>query len=127
MLLSSGRSNATKTAVEHLIDNAEADRPFLLVLGASGAGKSSLVQAGIVPALGLRGVVPKVGSWRRTVMRPTGHADGPFASLAAALGADDALPELLSGQDVFALARHLEAAAVNPSFPRSSRQRTPFR
>lgn len=46
-----GRSEATKTAVEHLVENAGARRPFLLVLGASGAGKSSLAQAGIVPAL----------------------------------------------------------------------------
>lgn len=41
-----GRSEATKSAVEHLVENAEARRPFLLVLGASGAGKSSLAQAG---------------------------------------------------------------------------------
>ena len=73
-----GRSEATKTAVEHLVENAEDKRPFLLVLGASGAGKSSLVQAGIVPALEVRGVVPGVGAWRRAVVRPGGHPGGPF-------------------------------------------------
>ena len=57
-----GRSEATKTAVEHLLDNTDAERPFLLVLGASGAGKSSLAQAGIVPSLGVRGVVPALVS-----------------------------------------------------------------
>ena len=111
-----GRSNSTKTAVEHLVENAEAGRPFLLILGASGAGKSSLAQAGIVPALGVRGVVPSVGGWRRAVMRPAGIPKGPFASLAAALTADEGLPELLLGQDVSALARHLEAAATDPGF-----------
>jgi hypothetical protein len=35
-----GRSAATKTVVERLVENAEAGRPFLLILGASGAGKS---------------------------------------------------------------------------------------
>jgi WD40 repeat protein len=112
-----GRSEATKTAVEHLVENAEAGRPFLLVLGASGAGKSSVAQAGIVPALGVRGVVPGVGVWRRAVIRPGGHPGGPFMALAAGLAEDDALPEILKGQDVSALARHLEAAAANPSFP----------
>ena len=112
-----GRSEATKTAVEHLVENAEAGRPFLLVLGASGAGKSSLAQAGIVPALGVRGVVPSVGAWRRAVMRPGGHPGGPFMALAAALAGEDALPEVLQGQDAAALARHLEAANADPSFP----------
>jgi WD40 repeat protein len=112
-----GRSEATKTAVEHLVENAEAGRPFLLVLGASGAGKSSVAQAGIVPALGVRAVVPGVGVWRRAVIRPGGHPGGPFMALAAGLADDDALPEILNGQDVGALARHLEIAAADPSFP----------
>lgn len=98
------RSEATKTAIEHLVENAEAGRPFLLVLGASGAGKSLLAQAGIVPALGVRGVVSGVGLWRRAVMRPGGHPGGPFLALAAALAGDDALPELLEGQGEAALA-----------------------
>jgi hypothetical protein len=112
-----GRSEATKTAVEQLVENAEAGRPSLLVLGASGSGKSSLVQAGIVPVLGVRGVVAGVGEWRRAVIRPGGHPGGPFMALAAAFADDDALPEVLKGQDIAALARHLEKAAADPSFP----------
>ena len=112
-----GRSDATKTAVEHLVENAEAGRPFLLILGASGSGKSSLAQAGVVPALHVRGVVRGVGEWRRGVMRPTQDPAGPFASLATALTASEALPELLKGRDVAALGRHLEASTADPSFP----------
>jgi len=112
-----GRSEVTKTAVEYLVQNAEARRPFLLVLGASGSGKSSLAQAGIVPALGVSGVLAGVGNWRRAVMRPGGHPGGLFMALATAVVGDDALPELLKGQDVAALARHLEVAAADPSFP----------
>ncbi len=112
-----GRSETTKTAVEHLVQNADAERPFLLVLGASGAGKSSLAQAGIIPALTVRGVVPGVGQWCRAVVRPAGHPNGPFMALAKGLADPDALPEILKGQDIAALAKHLETAAEHPSFP----------
>jgi WD40 repeat protein/class 3 adenylate cyclase len=52
-----------------------AEWPFLAVVGASGSGKSSLVRAGVIPAL-------KKASTHVLVMTPT--AD-PFAALAAAL------------------------------------------
>lgn len=112
-----GRNDATKTAVERFVENAEAGLPFLLILGASGSGKSSLAQAGVAPALGAPGVVPGVGEWRRTTMRPANDPKGPFASLAAALTIADALPELLNGQNAIALARHLESATADPAFP----------
>ena len=114
-----GRSAMTKAAVEQLTGNAESGRAFLLILGASGSGKSSLAQAGVVPALIARGIVPQVGLWRRAVMRPSGHADGPFVALAQALTAEKtALPELLSsGQTIAALAGHLRTAAESPIFP----------
>ena len=112
-----GRSAITRMAVERLVENAEAGHPFLLVLGASGAGKSSLAQAGIVPTLSTRGVVSGIGQWRRAVMRPGGHSDGPFTALASALTGDDALPELLQGHDLAGLARYLETAASGAAFP----------
>jgi hypothetical protein len=115
-----GRSNAIKTAVDQLVQNAEAGNPFLLVLGASGTGKSSLVQAGIVPAIITRSVIPGVGEWRRALLRPGGHPGGPFAALAAALTSDECLPELAAGQDVASLARHLSAAAADPMYPITS-------
>jgi hypothetical protein len=111
-----GRAEGTKVAVERLVANSESGRPFLLVLGASGSGKSSLAQAGIVPALCARGVVAGIGAWFRAIMRPGGHPPGPFAALAAALTAEYALPELLAGQTVADLARHLEVAAADPTF-----------
>ena len=112
-----GRSGMTRAAVEQLTGNAENGRAFLLILGASGAGKSSLAQAGVLPALIGRGIVPGVGLWRRAVMRPGGHPAGPFAALAEALVGKTALPELLASRhDVAALARHLAASADDPAF-----------
>jgi hypothetical protein len=54
------------------------------------------VQAGISSCA--RGVVPGVGQWRRAVMRPSGHPSNHFHTLAAALTAEHALPELLKGR-----------------------------
>jgi WD40 repeat protein len=55
---------------------------FLAVLGVSGSGKSSLVRAGLIPAL-QRGSIAEPGRrWRVVITHPAG---APFDSLAAAL------------------------------------------
>lgn len=55
---------------------------FLAVIGTSGSGKSSLVRAGLLPAL-YGGFMVKAGSaWQVAVMRP---GNAPIANLAAAL------------------------------------------
>jgi tetratricopeptide (TPR) repeat protein/energy-coupling factor transporter ATP-binding protein EcfA2 len=113
-----GRRELTTTAVERISHSAEEGRAFLLILGASGSGKSSLAQAGVLPALVERGVIPMVGLWRYAVFRPSGDPAGLFALLARALVGATALPELLaSGQDETSLARHLAAAADDPTYP----------
>ncbi len=82
-----GRDRETAALVEKL----RADR-FLAVVGASGSGKSSLVRAGLVPALH-RGRIDDArsrgGRWRVAVFRP---GNDPFRELAGAL--PDLDPEL---------------------------------
>jgi WD40 repeat protein/class 3 adenylate cyclase/energy-coupling factor transporter ATP-binding protein EcfA2 len=56
--------------------------PFLGVTGPSGSGKSSLVRAGLVPAIAA-GSLPGSDRWRRLVMRPGEH---PIRELERALG-----------------------------------------
>ncbi|MGO9768899.1 MAG: hypothetical protein ACLPSW_04960 [Roseiarcus sp.] len=69
--------------------------PFLLIIGASGSGKSSLLRAGLAPRLVLPGVFPEIDLWRRALTIP--GAD-PFLSLAESLLAAEALgPELARG------------------------------
>lgn len=74
--------------------NAQADRgsAFVVVLGASGSGKSSLVRAGLIPDLVLPGMVPGVGLVRYALLRPRDEDANPLAALASALMS--ALPEL---------------------------------
>ena len=55
---------------------------FLAVLGVSGSGKSSLVRAGLIPALERGGVSEAGRRWRIVVTRPAG---APFEALAATL------------------------------------------
>ena len=66
--------------VSRLVERLRATR-FLAVLGPSGSGKSSLVAAGLVPAL-RRGGLPGGEGWRVLSMAPGAR---PLASLAARL------------------------------------------
>src|SRR5207253_2068518 len=62
--------------------------PFLLLIGASGAGKSSLLRAGLVPRLVLPGTVPEIDLWRTAIVTP---GPDPLLSLSEALFAQEAL------------------------------------
>ena len=76
---------------------------FLAVVGTSGSGKSSLIRAGLMPAL-RGGMMAGAGSgWRIAVMRPGGD---PIGNLAAELVRDDVLSEAGAGLP------HSEAEAV---------------
>src|SRR6516165_5735347 len=46
-----GRTKAVAQALDVLKHKAAANKPFLLVLGPAGCGKTSLVRAGILPIL----------------------------------------------------------------------------
>ena len=83
-------------------------RAFVLILGGSGSGKSSLVRAGVVPMLVKGNVVEGVGLWRRAVLKPSdGHGD-LFLAMMSASAKESALPELFNdGSTPAQLARRL--------------------
>jgi DNA-binding SARP family transcriptional activator/WD40 repeat protein len=72
-----GRERLTAELAGRLVDN-----DLVVVVGASGAGKSSLLRAGLVPAL-RGGGIPGSAAWRITVVTP---GTQPTSALAGRLG-----------------------------------------
>jgi predicted Ser/Thr protein kinase len=102
-----GRRRAVEDVVRALGSQASGGRAFVLVMGMSGSGKSSLVRAGVLPAL-TSGSIEGVAVWRRAVLRPGEAAGDVFEALAAALLREEALPELgADGTSAHDLARLL--------------------
>ena len=77
-----GREALTETLVDRLNVGLKSDHRFLAIVGASGSGKSSVVRAGLIPALRWR--QPSSG-WPVYVMTPTSH---PLDALAVSLQGD---------------------------------------
>ena len=91
-----GRTRAIGEVLEALEGQVRAQRPFVLIVGASGSGKSSLVRAGVLPLLTQPETIEGVGLWRWSVTRPGAGGSGGdcFDALAAALLEPSALPAL---------------------------------
>jgi tetratricopeptide (TPR) repeat protein len=119
-----GRDEAIGSAMLRLVTGATSGRPFLLVVGASGAGKSSLVKAGIVHELLMPHRVSGAAflrriSFRASDMRPGEDVFNAFARvLTTGDGPEIGLPEMtgpsISVQDV---ANHLRHAEAHPELP----------
>jgi WD40 repeat protein/serine/threonine protein kinase len=91
-----GRTRAIGEVLEALEGQVRAQRPFVLIVGASGSGKSSLVRAGVLRLLTQPGTIEGVGFWRWSITRPGAGGSGGdcFDALAAALLEPTALPTL---------------------------------
>jgi transcriptional regulator with XRE-family HTH domain len=106
-----GRETATTQILER-ISRPLAGTGLLAVSGASGAGKSSLLRAGVLPRVRRAGLapVPGAGSWACLLLTPT-HA--PLDELALRVG-------LLAGLDAAAVRQGL--AASPEAFALTARQ-----
>jgi len=95
--------------VRDILAKLEGQQRFLAVLGASGSGKSSLVHAGVVPALH-RGALTSAGhSWNVCTLTP---GNAPLANLAQALAKHLALCD--SDDSAFTLAWLGASLALSP-------------
>ena len=89
-----GRTKAVSDILQGLRNQAADGRAFILVLGMSGGGKSSVVRAGVLPMLTQPGVIEGVALWRRAIFRPGDTPGDLFTGLASALLRDHGLPAL---------------------------------
>ncbi|MGE0580919.1 MAG: tetratricopeptide repeat protein [Steroidobacteraceae bacterium] len=86
-----GRTAAIAAMLAALRKQDRADGAFLLVLGASGSGKSSVVRAGLLPVLTQPGVVEGITAWHWSAMRPRDRAGSLLQFLVESLLATGAL------------------------------------
>ncbi len=83
------------------------ESPLVGIIGSSGIGKSSLLRAGLLPAL-KAGALPGSGEWRQVMLRPGAH---PRVELERALGGErlrEASGQLPSGQRLVVAVDQLE-------------------
>jgi len=80
-----GRTRATREALAALLQQAKLGKPFLLLLGASGVGKSSLARAGILHNLVQSTANGDANYWYQCVFRPGDNPQGPIFALADAI------------------------------------------
>lgn len=66
----------------------------LIIAGASGTGKSSLVRAGVIPSLIHDNVDGSTGRWRYAIMNPRSSAPDFLTGLVDALRSETALPQI---------------------------------
>jgi hypothetical protein len=109
-----GRNRAATEVRDALRRQAGRGTAFVLVMGMSGGGKSSLVRAGVLPGLVAPGVIEGISLWRRVILRPSEAEGDLFVGLAKALidthgEPGVGLPEL--GLDTEPLAKKLRIAA----------------
>jgi tetratricopeptide (TPR) repeat protein len=97
-----GRTKAIGDVLDLLRRQSAAGRAFVLVLGMSGGGKSSLARAGVMPMLTQPGVIEGVGLWRRAVFRPSDVRGDLFVGLATAMLREQGLQLEDTGAEEFA-------------------------
>lgn len=110
-----GRTAAVANVLQKLRRQFERGRAFLLIVGMSGGGKSSLVRAGVLPVLLQPGVLGPASVWRYAIMQPAAGRGDLTAALNQALLQPTALPYLPAGDAESLVAR--VCAALDATTP----------
>jgi ankyrin repeat protein len=112
-----GRTRARIELRAALAHQAAHGCAFVLLAGASGCGKSSLVRAGLLSDLRLPGMIGNVALLRHAILRVDDSGSEPLAALAAAMLRPEALPELAAlGYDASELVAQLLANPAQIGF-----------
>jgi tetratricopeptide (TPR) repeat protein len=124
-----GRTAAIASVLMKLRRQAERGAQFVLIMGMSGGGKSSLARAGVMPLMLHPGVLGRAVEWRHAGFRPSDGNGDLGSALIAALGGETALPGLPGPGDAGFEAlhesmRHAPAAFAQAVVERLQRNRT---
>ncbi|WP_295884985.1 ATP-binding protein [uncultured Thiohalocapsa sp.] len=90
-----GRRADAKTVIDRLKQRSLSGQPNLLVAGASGIGKTSLIQAAVRPALTQSHASGDATAFRWCDVDVSADPQAPLLTLAASLTRDDCLPEIM--------------------------------
>ncbi len=88
-----GRTEARNQIREALATMHARGKGIVIVLGASGSGKTSVIKAGVLPDILVPGVLPRAGLIRHAVLRPGENVE-LLDAFAQACAAGSALPNL---------------------------------
>ena len=80
-----GRNRAIREVLAKLKEQDTKGHPFVLIYGASGYGKSSLMRAGVAPRLTHPDYLDDIPLWRRALITPSLSDGNPVESLARAI------------------------------------------
>lgn len=89
-----GRSEETCDVMDRLRKQHDAGCGFVVIVGASGSGKSSLARAGVAASLIDHAYDERIHTWRSCVFVPGMHSEDLFHGLTEKLC--DAIPEMLA-------------------------------
>ena len=84
-----------------------AESPLAGILGSSGVGKSSLLRAGVLPALGA-GALPGSERWRQVLLRPGAHPNAELSRALSGGAPGGALGQLAPGERLVIAVDQLE-------------------
>ncbi len=103
-----GRNHEICDIQQALRDQTKHGKAFLLLVGASGSGKSSLVRAGVIPTIMEYDLNEEVSQWRVAIMTPNQSSKELCYGLASTLCGKNAMPELvINSQSIEDLGRGL--------------------
>ena len=102
-----GREQEIGEVQARLLEQARQGCPFVLLVGASGSGKSSLARAGVIPALVQVGVSEEAVQWRWAVLTPGEWEGRLMEGLARTIAGETALPGIREGGSLEEIAEGL--------------------